>query len=275
MNGNLRWKNWAKKYLIELTKNDAMVEIKDLDIRQKWQYYALPHLLTQSLKGDHILNKLLKALDLLDSVGYKRSEQQIEFHNYFIGACLSLIYGSELPENLERLKLELKLLSIKKSIALLPPRRYGKTTSIALFVAACLYAFPEITIFVYSVAKRISVVFKKLVEEIFLALPSPKGGHQIKENNQETFSIISHSGLTSTVHCYPSNERISFFYFISFFFFSFFPPKEKKNPFFLKIDRPMMKDIVCQIYSFCLVQFPFFSSQKIDNRNWDIRKRNR
>ena len=46
--------------------------------------------------------------------------------------------------------------SINQEILISTPRRFGKTISVCLFVAALLYACPSIEISIYSTCKRIS-----------------------------------------------------------------------------------------------------------------------
>lgn len=93
----------------------------------------------------------------LDSFGM-RSEDQKKFHNMFMGALLPHVYGGRLawPQVAERVMARLKIDKIQSEVFVLTPRRWGKTTSVAMFVAAVMLNVPGITVSCYSVAKRAS-----------------------------------------------------------------------------------------------------------------------
>ena len=106
------------------------------------------------------LEKLRQALVALDRGGWERSYHQRLFHESFINAIVRILFKTDPPgffsQSYPRL-LELNgWTSINQEILVSTPRRFGKTISVCLFVAALMYACPNIEISIYSTCKRIS-----------------------------------------------------------------------------------------------------------------------
>ena len=106
------------------------------------------------------LDKLRQALVALDRGGWERSYHQRLFHESFINAIVRILFKTDPPgffsQSYPRL-LELNgWTSINQEILVSTPRRFGKTISVCLFVAALMYACPNIEISIYSTCKRIS-----------------------------------------------------------------------------------------------------------------------
>src|SRR5688572_11042980 len=78
---------------------------RSIEVTERWKYYTSES--SDSVKreciGDKRLDSLIECLETLDKRGYKRSNQQREFHKAMIVAGLYKIYGTELNRNLVKL----------------------------------------------------------------------------------------------------------------------------------------------------------------------------
>lgn len=86
-------------------------------------------------EGDHRMKELRR---LLDSFQWERSPDQFRFHEDFIRLCLPQIYGADFEANRARLMAAFGLDCFKVGALVLTPRRWGKTTSVCMFIAAML-----------------------------------------------------------------------------------------------------------------------------------------
>ena len=82
--------------------------------------------------------RLAELKRLLDAFKWARSPDQFRFHQDFIQLCLAQIYGSDFEANRQRLMDMFGIDSFKVGALVLTPRRWGKTTSVAMFIAAML-----------------------------------------------------------------------------------------------------------------------------------------
>lgn len=88
------------------------------------------------LKGDAVVKNLHATLD---NLGYERTESQKRFHNEMIRSALPHIYGtSDFEAHKERILEHHGLPDVQYEILICTPRRWGKTTSVAMFIAALL-----------------------------------------------------------------------------------------------------------------------------------------
>jgi hypothetical protein len=121
--------------------------------------------------GDRRL-KLLR--ETLDKFKWTRSPDQVRFHEHFIKLCLPHIYGAEdFERNRVRLMNEFKIDWFKVGALTITPRRWGKTTSVAMFIAALLMVCEKVTIACFSSGKRASQSLKDKVAKYLVEL----GGH--------------------------------------------------------------------------------------------------
>lgn len=117
---------------------------------------------TASAKRDGFarIKTLRSALAALDRGGWERSYHQRCFHEQFLNAVIKILFKTDPPGSFERSYprlLELNNWSeIRQEVLISTPRRFGKTISVCLFVAALMFACPSIEISIYSTCKRIS-----------------------------------------------------------------------------------------------------------------------
>jgi hypothetical protein len=184
-------------------------ENRKLLIHEKYEYYTNPNLTDRISDGESKLVRLLETLNYFDSHGFRRSKHQVDFHKAFVGALLKKIYGNDIYTHLARLMKEYDLKELRPDVIICTPRRFGKTTSVALFVAAVMWALPGIKVDIYSTGRRAS---KKLLGLIFklLSILGGDAGNWQKTYNNETLSINSPFGHDASIcNSYPSKPQIN------------------------------------------------------------------
>jgi hypothetical protein len=80
--------------------------------------------------GDQRLQKLRQ---LLDSMGLERSDMQKNFHEQFLAACANKIYGDDVNPNMHAIAKREGWTDLKQQVVCSTPRRFGKTTAVAMF----------------------------------------------------------------------------------------------------------------------------------------------
>jgi hypothetical protein len=167
-------------------------------------------------------DRLARLRFALDSFDLERSEMQRQFHEDMIAACARWIFKDDLSAELDNLLLELGIDELKSEFMAITPRRFGKTFSVAMFIAAVIYAIEGIEISVFSPGRRASQKMKELVFRFLAQLPGMR--EAIIKHNVETIWIQGPGGDSDQrkIFSYPSNVSISpLLSFLVFIFFSF------------------------------------------------------
>lgn len=112
------------------------------------------------VNGFDRMENLRRGLNALDRGGWERSYHQRIFHESFMNAVVRVLFKTDPPgffsQSYPRI-LELNTWnSIHQEILISTPRRFGKTISVCLFVAALVFACPRIEISIYSTCKNTS-----------------------------------------------------------------------------------------------------------------------
>ena len=208
--------NWTQ----ELARADAITSAKEkavlFDVHPTWYYHRQAHrdIVRQHEKvdGDERLKRLNDTLAAFDEKGYRRSSGQKLFHKAFICASLKKIYGDDLDRNLVRLMKEYDLDELKNDVIVCTPRRFGKTTAVALFVASYLISQPDAEISIYSTGRRASKMILFLIYHLVLTYYYGSGMEPgIEAINQEELRIRGCGIRRSSVHSYPSKVSIGEF----------------------------------------------------------------
>jgi len=144
----------------------------------------------ENLRGDSTIRNLYAALDL---AGLTRTETQRYFHKKFVESILPHVYGKEEFNRYKERILEengIDFDDYNPYTLISTPRRWGKTTSVAIFIAACLLTVPNIWISVYSTGRRASKALGDLVHKYLVKMETAtnlkKSGVFIK-NTEELF----------------------------------------------------------------------------------------
>lgn len=121
------------------------------------------------------------------------------FHDHFLQAILPLIYGAEWSVVSERVLRDFGIQRLRPEVLVQTPRRFGKTTSIAMFCAAVLLNIPDIRICIFSTGKRAS---GSLMAEIVSMLT--KAGHKdriVKRNQEQVRAASARAPIRSIPLC--------------------------------------------------------------------------
>ena len=175
-------------------------------------------------KGFEVYRKIELTLDSFlhpDGTRIRRSADQRMFHRHMIKTILPKIFAGEWHKASEMIirKLGLQKEKLHSQVVVSTPRRYGKTWSVSMFVAACLFCIPGISIIIYSKAERQSKMMMKTVINMYRTLvrqhTSGRGGrdsgsgssHQKHareiSNNAQYFVVVDDRGTEAQLQCLP------------------------------------------------------------------------
>ena len=132
------------------------------------------------------------------------SKQQRHIIEEFARASLVKIVGIENYEKNPMFYMKMAQKKNRQSLSIvITPRRFGKTTATAIYVAALLLTVPSIVIAIFSTGRRASTLLLQKISQIVLGTQQDK---RVLQSNQETLKIGGESpGETRTCHSYPSN----------------------------------------------------------------------
>ena len=167
---------------------------------------------SEALRGDGVLAKLYLALD---SCGMERTSTPRFFHKTFVMSVLPWIYGKkDFSRFRERI---LSQNGIKNSDSynqftlISTPRRWGKTTSVAIFCAAMLYTVPETWISVYSTGRRasksLSDIVYKFLKRLEESAEMQKSNVMVK-NTEELFYQGAVASDVRRMYSYPATVQV-------------------------------------------------------------------
>ncbi|KAK3234670.1 hypothetical protein CYMTET_55220 [Cymbomonas tetramitiformis] len=160
--------------------------------------------LVRSVPGDEYIRKLKVCLD---QFGLERTASQKMFHKAFLGATLAHVYGTnDFERHRTRILKENDMQDPSFEVLIVTPRRWGKTTSVAIFVAALLMSVADMWVSVFSTGQRAS---SSLLEQVYkLICYLPDGSSRILRRNQEQIYV---KGIDSSdvrrLYSYPSSVQ--------------------------------------------------------------------
>ncbi len=137
-------------------------------------------------------------LKRLNNLGYVRSKDQMWFHQAFFQACLPKIYGKEWENSSMRVMESYGITDIRYEVMAMTPRRWGKTVSVAMFVAALLLDVPGLTIAVFSTGKRASGSLTELVKKMICNVKG--GAARVVKASQEDLYIAAHAPANGSIN---------------------------------------------------------------------------
>ena len=118
--------------------------------------------------------------------GYTRSNAQVDFHKAMIDATLPHIYGQDFSKYRERLMKERNITDLQSEVLICCPRRFGKTTSVSMFIAVTLYCCPDAWISCFSTGQRASTTLLDQAARFLMTLPGMKD-RLLKKNQEQLF----------------------------------------------------------------------------------------
>jgi len=179
------------------------------DVRMAHEYAS--HTDGLHTTGRQRLEDLFRALAFVNENIFALSERQtsIIVDNY-MAASLQQIFGEEIIAEISYLLQRFKLDDLFEEVIVMMRRRGGKTVATAVWVAIILATQPAGNTNVYGKSKRVSVMMKDLVEDIVTAMwkSGQFGIEKIKDNNEETLSVVTKYGTLNVGKFYPCNEDV-------------------------------------------------------------------
>jgi len=155
-------------------------------------------------QGDKLMLKLRQLLDYVPKSfkGWERSKMQKMFHRNFMQATCLHLYRNDKDIDMDKIMRMNQFENLKQQVLCLTPRRFGKTTSVAMFVAAYAMTVPKSEQCIFSTGRRAS---QKLLELIRDMIKSGKYAHMFIKCNGETLLLQGDTPLDiRKVHSYPS-----------------------------------------------------------------------
>ena len=108
-----------------------------------------------TLAGDKYLASIRQIL--ASGLGLKRSGTQVKFHESFLQACARILYRSDGAQaDMSAIMEREQWQDLQQQVCCLTPRRFGKTTAVAMFAAAVAMSLPTVEIAIFSTGRRAS-----------------------------------------------------------------------------------------------------------------------
>jgi len=99
----------------------------------------------------------------------------------------------------------------KSEVMIITPRRWGKTYSVAMFVAASAFAIESTTQAIFSTGRRASKKLLDLIYQFLCKLPGMKESIITKNVEEIRIQGPGGEGDIRTICSYPSKVIVSFF----------------------------------------------------------------
>ena len=159
---------------------------------------------TDVYAGDATLRALQTLLSRIDANGYERSAHQVLFHDAFTRCCSRILYREEWPVFSPQIMQHNKWERCGSEMLISTPRRFGKTFSIAMYVA-CIALATKCEVVVFSPARRAS---RKLLERCVEFVRLLGASDRIVEYNQEACRLDNFASSTSLIRSFPSKVGV-------------------------------------------------------------------
>ena len=142
---------------------------------------------------------------MLDCFGLERSKMQKVFHDSFLSCCAQHLYSQDPDVDMEDVCQRNNWEDTRQQVLCLTPRRFGKTTAVAMYIAAYALCVDRSVQSVFSTGRRAS---QKLLEQIRDMIRSTPFAEKIIKSNQECLIIQGDDPLDQRkIFSYPSNPK--------------------------------------------------------------------
>eukprot|EP00808_Paulinella_micropora_P014189 g1985.t1 len=131
-----------------------------------------------------------RALDSLLTDGSKRSLDQTRFHDAMLVSCAQLVMGKHnLEAERDSMLAQLQRDSLPYGVLILCPRRWGKSTSVAMFCASLLFTTPRVRLLIMATQRKSASLLMKSTLHYFTQFEG--GSARIAENSAFKFTVKS------------------------------------------------------------------------------------
>lgn len=150
-------------------------------------------------KGDQ---RILDIRRTLNELGFERSKMQRQFHESFLQATCLHLYSEDPDVDMEKIMRTNGWSDLRQSVLCLTPRRFGKTTAVAMFLAAYCLCVSNSEQSVFSTGRRASQKLLELVRDMIKKTP---WADRIVKCNQEELILQGDSVFDRRkIFSYPS-----------------------------------------------------------------------
>lgn len=180
----------------------------DLSLRRCMQYEEIVQQKRKKDKrkrGDVVADDVLETLD---KFGVTRTPGQKQFHKAFFNACLPHIYGSEeFEQDRQRILKRFGITRLSHEVLVVCPRRWGKTYSVSLFVAALIWCVPDMWVSIFSTGQRASTSLLELIAKWIKYLQGNQ--NRVQSLNQERLYVRGNTPSdVRRCYSYPSSVQV-------------------------------------------------------------------
>ena len=151
------------------------------------------------------LYQLAELMRMLDCFGMQRSRIQKQLHRGMAGSVMQRMFCSDSDANMRLGMFQHGIESSKQQFMAITPRRFGKTTAVAMFVAAFALAVSGSVTAIFSTGRRASNLLLQQIKAMILAIPS--AGARIACSNVETITLDCGGGVFSKISSFPGKAR--------------------------------------------------------------------
>ncbi len=165
---------------------------------------------TKNVEGQQRLDVFFKFMQRVDEKYMRRSLGQRDFHRCFLVACLPHVVGETAWSKHRAYYLALfDEDSYKAEVLVTTPRRFGKTTAVAMFVAALMCCCPRMWVSIFSTGKRASKSLLVQIKEVISSVPTME--KRVISSNVEELWVQPVNTTTkkdqSRCYSYPSSVK--------------------------------------------------------------------
>ena len=185
--------NFLDREIIEKGKGRVMGSISKMDEETKCG--------TVTGSAARRLDRLMRHLD---EFGLTRSKGQRGLHAAMVGTMLAKIFEGESDAAMKAAMAKHGIKSSNQQLMCITPRRFGKTTAVAMFCAALSVSVPGVVISIFSTARRASSLLLQQIKSLLQRLPG--AASKIVSSNVET--IMLRDGIhNSKISSYPGQAK--------------------------------------------------------------------
>ena len=179
------------------------------NLKPKTHYEAVTNQVKTKQKnyGDVRLASIRKLLDHVK--GYDRSEMQKQFHESFLQAVALHLYKDDPEVDMDKIKSMNEWPNLKQQCLCLTPRRFGKTTAVAMFVAAYFLSVEKAQLCIFSTGRRASDAMLAKIHEFIKLIDEEMGSNfdaGCKKKGEFLFYYGEGANDVRKVASYPSGS---------------------------------------------------------------------
>lgn len=186
----------------DLFQNEALDRLEDAIPTSVVDEYTGRKRVRKVCLGDMRVARIRKLLE--SGFGVTRSKMQVEFHEAFLAATSRHLYMDDNDVNWAKVKAQQGWKDTRSVVLCQTPRRFGKTWSVGLFIAAYVVCVSGSEQSIFSTGKRASSKMLELIKGFVQKVVDPK---DIVKSNAEILVLNHRDGKKSLVNSYPAASK--------------------------------------------------------------------